>query len=374
MIYLDNSATTKPCPEAIKAVNDALENNWGNPSSIHFKGQDASDLLEYSRRILADELKCSTSEIFFTGSGSAANNTAIFGSARSKGKRKKKIITTSVEHPSVNECMKRLEYDGFNVVRLKTGCDGKIKASDLISEIDGDTFLVSFMAVNNEIGAVNDIKALASAVRKKSKDVLIHVDSVQAFGKINLEPSKWGVDMMTASAHKIHGPKGVGLLYIRKGLNIPAYVLGGGQEKGMYSGTEAMPAISGFAAAVKALPDKKEELKYIKSLRDRLIKNLETCGEIYVNSPEDCLPYILNISCPGVPSQPMVNALSEKGICISAGSACSKGHRSHVLEAVGLSAERIDSAVRLSFSRFNTMEEMDETAEKIIETVKRIRR
>ncbi|MBO5934814.1 MAG: cysteine desulfurase [Clostridia bacterium] len=373
-IYLDNSATTKVCREAADAMMKMLTENYGNPSSLHSKGVEASKALENARQNLADALSCSKDEIFFTTSGTTANNTAIFGAVNANRRKGNRIITTSLEHPSVNECMKRLEEQGFEVIRLRPDMHGAFSPMELMNAINNKTILVSIMAVNNEIGTINPINQIKTALKRASSDALIHVDAVQAFGKIPLNPSKTGIDLLTVSSHKIHGPKGAGALYIRKGVKIHPHVLGGGQEKGIFSGTEAIPAIVGFGAAVKSLPNITQELADIKSVRDHFVHEVTKIGGVHINSPENALPYIINLSVLGVPSQTIVNSLSEQGIYVSAGSACKKGHRSEVLTAIGLDSKRIDSAIRISLSRYTTKHDMDEVVKALDKIVLRIRR
>ena len=373
-IYLDNSATTKVCREAADAMMKTLTENYGNPSSLHSKGVEASKALENARQNLADALSCSKDEIFFTTSGTTANNTAIFGAVNANRRKGNRIITTSLEHPSVNECMKRLEEQGFEVIRLRPDMHGAFSPMELMNAINNKTILVSIMAVNNEIGTINPINQIKTALKRASSDALIHVDAVQAFGKTPLNPSKAGIDLLTVSSHKIHGPKGAGALYIRKGLKMQPHVLGGGQEKGIFSGTEAIPAIVGFGAAVKSLPNITQELADIKSVRDHFVREVTKIGGVHINSPENALPYIINLSVLGVPSQTIVNSLSEQGIYVSAGSACKKGHRSEVLTAIGLDSKRIDSAIRISLSRYTTKHDMDEVVKALDKIVLRIRR
>ncbi len=320
-IYLDNSATTRVCNEAVDAMMKMLTENYGNPSSLHKKGTDASIALENARESVAEELKCKREEIYFTGSGTTANNTAIFGSVPLNGRKGGRIITSSLEHPSVGEAMKRLAGRGFDVVYLKPDKTGAFSVDELMNAIDDNTLLVSIMAVNNETGSINPIREIKKSLKRKNTNALIHVDAVQAIGKIPLNPAKDGIDLMSVSSHKIHGPKGAGALYVRKGVKLVPHIIGGGQEKGIYSGTEAMPAIAGFGAAVKALPNTGESIKKIQVLRDAFVCQVSKIPGVYINSPEGALPYIVNISVIGVPSQTMVNALSAQGICVSAGSA-----------------------------------------------------
>lgn len=373
-IYLDNSATTKVCREAADAMMKMLTENYGNPSSLHSKGVEASKAIENARQNLADALSCSKDEIFFTTSGTTANNTAIFGAVNANRRKGNRIITTSLEHPSVSECMKKLEEQGFEVIRLKPDMHGAFSPMELMNAINNKTILISIMAVNNEIGTINPINQIKTAVKRASSDALIHIDAVQGFGKIPLNPGKAGIDLMTVSSHKIHGPKGAGALYIRKGVKILPHVVGGGQEKGIFSGTEAMPAIVGFGTAVKSLPNITKELADTKAIRDYFVREVTKIGGVHINSPDDALPYIINLSVLGVPSQTIVNSLSEQGIYVSAGSACKKGHRSEVLTAIGLDPKRIDSAIRISLSRYSTKYDMDEVVKALDKIVMRIRR
>ena len=373
-IYLDNSATTKVCRESAEATMTMLTENYGNPSSLHSKGVQASKALENAREITANALSCSKDEIFFTTSGTTANNTAILGAVNANRRKGNRIITTSLEHPSVNECMKKLEEQGFEVIRLKPDANGAFSPSELMNAINSKTILISVMAVNNEIGTINPINQLKTAAKRVNSDALIHVDAIQAFGKMPLNPSKSGIDLMTISSHKIHGPKGAGALYIRKGVKIHPHVVGGGQEKGIFSGTEALPAIVGFGAAIKALPSITSELADIRNLRDYFVREVTKIGGVHINSPADALPFIINLSVLGVPSQTIVNSLSEYGIYVSAGSACKKGHRSEVLTAIGLDGKRIDSAIRISLSRYTTRQDLDEVVKAIDKIVVRIRR
>lgn len=353
--YLDNSATTKPCKEAVDAAVYAMTQAFGNPSSLHAAGLAAERLLEDARAAVAAPLHAQKSEIVFTPSGTAANNTAVFGAvSRYRGG---KIVTTAMEHPSVEECMRTLEARGFTVVRLKPDGCGRITAGQIAQAVDEQTVLLSLMAVNNEVGSVLPIAELGRIVREKRAPALVHVDAVQGFLKLPIRPKACGIDLLSVSAHKVHGLKGAGALYVRRGVRIKPHLLGGGQEYGLCSGTQPMPAIAAFAAAVRAWgePD-------LAALHSRLREQLLQIDGVALNSPPDALPYILNISLRGVPSQVAVNALSERGVAVSAGSACSRGHRSTALTAMGLPAERVDTALRLSLSRTTTAEEIDRCA------------
>lgn len=373
-IYLDNSATTKVCPEAVNEMVETLTHSWGNPSSLHKKGVEASRVLENARARIARVFSCSPDEVYFTSSGTAANNTAIFGAVYANRRRGNRIVTTSLEHPSVNEAMKRLEEQGFEVIRLRPDNFGRFSLNDLYSVINKNTILVSIMMVNNELGTINPVQNIKTAVMRAGAPALIHVDAVQAFGKIHVKPSKIGADLISVSSHKIHGPKGAGALYIKKGVRIKPYVVGGGQENGVFSGTEAMPNIAGFGAAAAGLGDIDASFEKVRGVRDRFIEKVTRIPGVYINSPSDSLPYIINMSVTGLPSQTVVNSLSERGIYISAGSACKRGHDSEVLKAIGLPSDRTHSAIRISMSRFTTDEEMNALVDAIAAAVSRIRR
>lgn len=359
VVYLDNSSTTKPCAEVIDAVNTALKSFWGNPSSLHTLGFEAENLTSSARQIISSVLKCREDELIFTGSGTEGNNTAIFGAVKSRAKRGNRIVTTAIEHPSVLEPMKVLEAEGFEVIYLKPDSDGKVKAEDINNAVNDKTILVSIMLVNNETGAIQPISEAVSAVKQKNAPALIHCDGVQAFGKMPIDLKNLGVDLFTASAHKIHGVKGIGLLYVKKGVTIKPYIIGGGQEKGMRSGTESVPLISSFGAAVKALPPTLKELENIKALNSYAREKLLTLDNVVINSLGDALPFILNISVLGYRSETLLHYLESKNIFVSSGSACAKGQGSYVLREMNLKKERVDSALRLSFSRYNTKEDID---------------
>lgn len=370
--YLDNSATTKVCKEAIDSMCQCMENNWGNPSSLHIMGVNAYTALESSREALAKALGCQKKEIFFTSGGTEANNLAVKGVAEKNKRMGNKIITSSIEHPSVMNVMDKLEKDGFQVVRLECDENAKVRIEDLEREIDSNTILVSIMAVNNEVGSIQPFDKIKNIIKRNNSPALLHVDAVQAFGKIMLKPTSMGIDLMTVSSHKIHGPKGVGALFIKDGTKITPQTSGGEQEKQIRPGTEAMPAIVGFGEAVKQLPNINEQLKKMTILRNDFLLKLNDIQGVFINSTEDALPYIVNISVPGLRSEPMLNLLSDMGVCVSSGSACAKGHKSYVLEALGLDNSRIDSALRISMSRYTTEEELDlfikgiQTAQKVL--------
>lgn len=356
--YLDNSATTKPCKKAVENMLYALETCWGNPSSLHDKGIEADELLLKARKAVASALSANEKEIYFTSGGTEGNNLAIFGAAYKNRRKGNRVITTAVEHPSVQKAFDRLQSEGFEVVRLKTDSFGRVSKEDLYEAVDEKTVLVSMMYVNNEVGAIEPVEEIRKAVRFKNSPALIHVDAVQAFGKLPINVRTLGADLVTVSSHKIHGPKGVGAIYIRDGVKLQSVAVGGGQERDIRPGTEAMPAIAGFLGAVESLTVK-ESLQKVTELRAGFQEKLRSVEGITVNSPDDALPYIVNLSLNKLNSETVLNFMSGMGIYVSSGSACSKGHKSPVLTAMGLSDEIINSSIRVSLSRYTTEEELD---------------
>ena len=372
--YLDNSATTRPCKEAVEKMNFALRTCWGNPSSLHSKGIAASELLEEARNNIAKKLSCESDEIFFTSGGTESNNIAVFGAANAQKRRGSRIITTSIEHSSVEECVKALENQGYDVVRLHVNERGVIDERQLYAATNPSVVLISMMYVNNEVGSIQPVEFAKRAVVHSGANALIHCDAVQAFGKVQLKPYNMGVDLMTVSSHKIHGPKGAGALFVKKGTKLVQHSFGGLQENKIRPGTEPLPAIAGFGAAAAAIPDYNESLRYVTDLRNYMVAKLRTIEGVRINSPENALPYITNISVEGIPSEVMLNYLSGLGICISSGSACSKGHKSRVLKAMNLSEDVINTALRISLSVFTTKEELDYLIGGIVSARKTMRR
>ena len=356
--YLDNSATTKPCKTAKENMIKALDECWGNPSSLHIKGIEADMLLLESRRALAKTLSCEDKEIYFTSGGTESNNIAIFGAAYAGKRKGNKIITSAIEHPSVHKCFDKLADEGFEVVKISVDSKGLIDLAELEREVNEKTILVSIMAVNNEVGTVEPVQEIRNIVKHKGAPALIHVDAVQAFGKLPLNVKKLGTDLLSVSSHKIPGPNGVGALFIKNGTKLSPRVFGGGQEKDIRPGTEPMPAIAGFHGAVSELKVK-DSLERITKLRDDFVGELRSLDGVIINSPDDALPYIVNVSLEGLRSETVLNLLSGMGIYVSSGSACAKGHKSHVLTAMGLEGNIIDSSLRVSLSRFTTKEELD---------------
>lgn len=360
MIYLDNSATTKPCKEAVEAVNSAMTSLWANPSALYGFGIEAGRRLRSSRHQTAKALGAEPDRVFFTSGGTEADNWALRGAAQRFGKKHRHIISTAIEHPAILNVLKDLEAQGFSVTYLQPDEQGRISPEELKSALCEDTFLVSIMMVNNETGTVMPISQMAKLVHKKCPEAVFHTDAVQGFLKIPFSAKTLGADLISVSSHKIHGPKGCGALYISPRLkSFPPLLLGGGQEGGFRSGTEGTPAIFGFAAACSAVSATfPEDSRKERELLDYLIKSLSSVEGILINGSHDA-PHILSIAIPGVPTQNSINILQDAGICVSAGSACAKGHRSHVMTAMGLAPERIDGSFRVSLCRDTTKEEID---------------
>lgn len=357
--YLDNAATTPVLPEAAERARALMVEDFGNPSSLHTRGFRARQALEESREAIAGKLGAAPQELVFTGGGTEGNNLAILGAAQARRRLGDKIVTTAIEHDSVLGAMQELERQGFRVAYVKPQGDGRVPLEALAEEIDGDTVLVSVMAVNNETGARQPVEELARAIKRRKAPALLHTDAVQAFGKILFSPAKWGVDLCTLSAHKIHGPKGVGALYIKKGARLLPRSFGGGQERALRPGTESLPLIGAFAQAAKLLPPPAQALESVGLLRDSLLAGLREIPEATVHSPEDGLPYMVNFSAGTVRAETMLHFLAQRGVYVSAGSACGKAKPSHVLAAMGLPKEQIASALRVSFSRFSTIEDVE---------------
>ena len=360
MIYLDNSATTKPCPEAVEAMTKALTENWGNPSALYNFGIDTAKLLRQARHSVAAAMGAEPDRVFFTSGGTEADNWAVFGTVKRMGKRGKHIITTAMEHHAILNCMADLESRGFEVTYLKPDSLGRVSLEDLKAALRKDTILVSIMMVNNEVGSVMPIAQMAKLTHKLCPDAIFHTDGVQGFLKVPFSAKTLGADLMSVSSHKIHGPKGAGALYISPRLkSFPPLLLGGGQESGMRSGTEGVPAILGFAAACAAVNATfRADVQREKALILEYAEQFAGLEGVTVNGAHEA-PHILSLAIPGIPVQNTINILQDHGICVSAGSACAKGHRSHVLTAMGLSPEIIDASFRISLCRDTTRQELD---------------
>lgn len=360
MIYLDNSATTKPCTEAVEAMMQAMTEGWANPSALYSFGIDSARDLRLARMAVAKAMGAEADRIFFTAGGTEADNWAIFSTVKRFGKRGKHIVTTAIEHHAVLNCMKELENQGFEVTYLQPDSLGNISLDSLKAALRKDTILVSVMMVNNEVGSVMPIEKMAKLTHKICPDAIFHTDAVQGFLKVPFAAKALGADLITVSSHKIHGPKGAGALYISPRLkSFPAMMLGGGQEGGYRSGTEATPAIFGFAAAATAgAATFREDIAREKELLNSLVEKLGKLEAVKLNGAHEA-PHILSLSIPGVPTQNSINILQDAGICVSAGSACAKGHRSHTLTAMNLKPEVMDGSFRVSLCKDTTQEELD---------------
>lgn len=366
MIYLDNSATTRCCDAAMDIMKETLQDNFGNPSSLHNFGYLGQQYREHAREQIAKTLKCELKEIYFTSGGSEGNNLAILGGAEAKKRRGNHIITTAIEHASVTNPMKELEKRGFEVTYLGTDEYGVVSVDDFKAALRPDTILVSIMMVNNEIGSVQPIEAIGKALKKTSPDALFHVDAIQAYGKYTIIPKKLNIDILTVSGHKIHGPKGSGFIYIKDKTRVVPQILGGGQEKGMRSGTENVPAIAGIgAAAEEAYSNLEGNRKHMYELRNRLIEGLLKIDNVSINGhlDEQNAPHIVSVSISGArtKAEVILHRLEEFDIFVSAGSACSsnKPAISSTLKAINLNEELLNRTIRFSFCPENTIEEID---------------
>ena len=362
--YFDNSATTKVLDCVKDAVVDAMCVNYGNAAAKHRKGVEAENLIREAKKAIADTLKVQEKEILFTSGGTESNNTALIGTALANRRAGKHLITTGVEHPSIYNTMSFLEEMGFEVTYLPVDHLGHISLEDLEKAIREDTILVSVMYVNNEVGAVEPIEAISQCIKKKNPKTLFHVDAIQAYGKYKIRPKKQGIDLLSVSGHKIHAPKGVGFLYIRDGVKIRPILFGGGQQKGMRSGTENVPGCVGLGVAAReAYKDFDARIEKLYTLREHLIAGLKPLGGVTINGSEDRTnaPQIVSASFEGVRSEGLLHALEDKGVYVSSGSACSSNHPgiSGTLKGIGVKKELLDSTIRFSLGDLNTEEEVD---------------
>lgn len=358
-IYLDNASTTPVCEECAEIAYSIMKDHYGNPSSTHTLGRDAASILKNARGQVSAALGCKPQEVYFTSCGSESDNWAILRGARLRSHEGKHIISSQIEHDAVRKSLDYLESEGYEITRLKPDQTGSIHIQDVLEQVRSDTILVSLMMVNNETGAITDIDSIARQVHAVNPRILVHTDAVQAFMKIPFSAKKMDVDMISISGHKIHAPKGIGALYIRSGIKLPSYILGGGQENGMRAGTEALPQIAAFGLACEIA--KKGFKAYTAAIRERkdTVSRLlaEEVPEAVILSGD--APHILSISLPGWRSEVLMNFMEAQGVYVSRSSACKKGARSHVLEAIGLEPEVIDGAIRVSFSRYNTPEDCE---------------
>lgn len=389
MVYLDNSSTTRQADGVTDLIYEISKNDFGNPSSLHSVGFSAEKLVEASRKSFAQSIGADPSEITFNSGGTEGDNTVLFGAARAKKHDGRRIVISAVEHPAIMEAADRLKHDGFEIVKVGVGRGGVVDIDELRDAVTDDTILVSVMTVNNETGAVMPIRDITEIAH--SHGALMHTDAVQAYGKIDMSQytagragtasnssMSGGVDFITVSSHKIHGPKGVGALYQKKGGELPPYIVGGGQEKGRRSGTENVPGIAGFGKACSLAAELREaSWEKVAAARKHLLDGiLDQIPDVLVNSPDDAVPYVLNVSFLGTRGEVLLHTLEQDGIFVSTGSACSSNKKggSYVLAAMGRTPKEIEAAIRFSFCRYNTIEEMDFVLDKVAAAVARFRK
>lgn len=377
--YFDNSATTKCSAKAVELMTKVLLEDYGNPSSLHLKGVDAEDYIKEARNRICKTMKINENELIFTSGGTESNNLAIIGAAMANKRSGKHLITTKIEHAAVGSPMKFLEEQGFTVTYLDVDKDGIISLEELEQAITPETILVSIMYVNNEIGAVEPIEEAAKIIKEKNPNTLFHVDAIQAYGKYQIYPKRIGIDMMSVSGHKIHGPKGIGFLYVKEKTKLKPIIYGGGQQKGMRSGTENVPGAAGLGqAAMEAYENFAEKQNYLYELKQAFIEGIEDFEWAHVNGKtgRDSAPHIVSVSFDNVRSEVLLHTLEDRNIFVSAGSACSsnKPAVSATLQAIKVKKEYLDSTVRFSFSTENTMEEVDYCLEVLGEIVPVLRR
>lgn len=379
--YLDNAATTRVFPEVREMMVHVMEEDFGNPSSKHTKGVTAENYIKEAKETICTQLKCKPKEIIFTSGGTESNNMAFIGTAIANRRAGKHVITTRIEHASVHEPMAYLEEMGYDVTYLPVDSTGRVSVEELENAIREDTFLISIMYVNNEVGSVQPIEQIGQMLKKKHPQILFHVDAIQAFGKYKIVPKKLGVDMMSVSGHKIHGPKGSGFLYVNEKVKIRPILFGGGQQDGMRSGTENVPAIAGLGVAVKEIyTGHLEKRAKLYELKKRLIAGLQDVDGVTINALidpiEETAPHIVSVSFANTRSEVMLHALAQKGVFVSSGSACSSNHPelSGTLQAIGVKSELLDSTLRFSFSVMTTSEEIDYAIEVVKEALPVLRK
>jgi len=382
-VYLDNSATTKVYPQVAELMTKVMCEDYGNPSSLHRKGMEGERYVRYARETLAKLLKVSEKEILFTSGGTESDNMAIIGCAMANNRRGRHLVTTQIEHPAVLQTMQYLETQGFRVSYLPVDKSGRVRLEDLQKAITPETILVSMMLVNNEIGSIQPIEEAGALIKRMNPNILFHVDAVQGFGKLKIYPKRMNIDLMSVSSHKIHGPKGVGFLYVGERVKILPITYGGGQQKNMRSGTENVPGIAGLTmAAEMAYENMEEDVNRLYGLKEYFIQGVTKLDGIQINGlTEDgdlrrTAPHVVSVSVAGVRSEVLLHALEDKGIYISAGSACAsnKPQTSATLKAIGLQREYWDSTIRFSFSVFTTKEEIDYTLQVMYDMIPMLRK
>jgi cysteine desulfurase len=383
-VYLDNAATTRPFISVKNIMMDALVNDFGNPSSLHRKGVKAEQYIKDAKEIISKSIKADPKEIIFTSGGTESNNMALIGTAFANKRSGNHIITTRIEHPSVHNPLLFLEENGFRVTYVPVDHQGKIIIEELLNAVCNDTILVSVMYVNNEIGSVQNIAEIAKKIKEKKQDVIFHVDAIQAFGKYTIYPKREGIDLLSISGHKIHGPKGIGILFVRDKIKIKPIIFGGEQQKGMRSGTENVPGIAGLGQAVKEIYEgHNDKISYLYSLKEMLIEEISKMDGVIVNGVtqdiKQSAPHIVSISFEGIRSEVLLHALEDRNIFVSSGSACASNHPqlSGTLKAIGVKKELLESTLRFSFSVETTQEEIEYTIsvlKELVPILKRYRR
>lgn len=377
--YLDNSATTKCFESVAGLMTKVMCEDYGNPSSMHIKGIQAEQYLRYARNVIAKNLKVNEKEIYFTSGGTESDNLALIGAAMANQRAGRHLITTCIEHPAVLQPMQFLESQGFQVTYLPVDREGKVSLEELERALRPDTLLVSMMHTNNEVGSVQPVERAAHLVKSINPAIIFHVDGVQGYGKYRILPRKMGIDMLSVSGHKIHGPKGVGFLYLSEKVKITPILFGGGQQKGLRSGTENVPAIAGLAKAVEEIYRNLEiDTERMRYLKNYFVTGVQTIPGIRINGStgEDSAPHIISVSVEGIRSEVLLHALEDRGIYVSAGSACAsnKPAYSATLKAMGVERKQLDSTLRFSLSLFTTKEEIDYTLQSLYDIIPMLRK
>ena len=378
-VYLDNSATTRCFGEVAELMTKIMCEDYGNPSSLHRKGVQAEQYIRYAKETIAKNLKVNEKEIFFTSGGTESDNLALRGCAYANCRAGRHLITTQIEHPAILQTMKQLEEEGFRVTYLPVDEKGCIRPEDLQRAITGETILVSIMHTNNEVGSLQPIEEAGALIKRMNPRILFHVDAVQGYGKFRILPKKMHIDLLSVSGHKIHGPKGIGFLYVDEKVKIKPILFGGGQQNGLRSGTENVPAIAGLAKAIEIVYSKLDrEVEELYQIKEAFVEGVKQIPDVFVNGHpgRDAAPHVVSVSFQGVRSEVLLHALEDKGVYVSAGSACSahKPQPSATLQAMGIDKELLGSTIRFSFSAFTTMDEISYTLQCLYDIIPMLRR
>ena len=378
-VYLDNSATTRCFDEVAELMTKIMCEDYGNPSSLHRKGVQAEQYIRYAKETIAKNLKVNEKEIFFTSGGTESDNLALRGCAYANCRAGRHLITTQIEHPAILQTMKQLEEEGFRVTYLPVDEKGCIRPEDLQRAITGETILVSIMHTNNEVGSLQPIEEAGALIKRMNPRILFHVDAVQGYGKFRILPKKMHIDLLSVSGHKIHGPKGIGFLYVDEKVKIKPILFGGGQQNGLRSGTENVPAIASLAKAIEIVYSKLDrEVEELYQIKEAFVEGVKQIPDVFVNGHpgRDGAPHVVSVSFQGVRSEVLLHALEDKGVYVSAGSACSahKPQPSATLQAMGIDKELLGSTIRFSFSAFTTMDEISYTLQCLYDIIPMLRR